>query len=152
MRSACGLTSRAWPWAPSGSTFGKISRSALRNQLVPQHSVPINSRHALHVGEQCVATWFPCLLRSVGAACVAALPRSQAQDVNPIGKAWRELRVRLCDTQPADMEPRRAFIARLRSAVTWLNRNRADFFFRICNSQVEWADDIRKARGARTHH
>lgn len=75
-----------------------------------------------------------------------------SQDLNPIEEAWRELRQRLYDTQPTDMEGRRGFIVRLRSAVSWLNKNRADFFSRICNSQVDWAEDVRKAKGARTRH
>ena len=53
---------------------------------------------------------------------------------------------------PTKMETRGEFIARLRNAVSWLNSNRADYFMKICNSQVEWAEDAKAMKGGRTKH
>ena len=50
-----------------------------------------------------------------------------SQDLNPIETAWREVRNRLYHTQPKNQETRSAFVLRLRAAVSWTNRNRADF-------------------------
>ena len=75
-----------------------------------------------------------------------------SQDLNPAETAWRELRARLDETMPTKMETRGEFIARLRNAVSWLNSNRADYFMKICNSQVEWADDVKAMQGGRTKH
>ena len=75
-----------------------------------------------------------------------------SQDLNPIEDAWREFKVRLADSQPATLETRDEFVARLRSAVAWVNRNRRNLFMRICNSQVERANDVIQAKGGRTKH
>ena len=75
-----------------------------------------------------------------------------SQDLNPAETAWRELRARLDETMPTKMETRGEFIARLRNAVSWLNSNRADYFMKICNSQVEWADDVKAMKGGRAKH
>ena len=77
-----------------------------------------------------------------------------SQDLNPIETAWRELRARLADTEPARIESRAAFIQRLRAAVAWINRNRHDYLLEICTAQKAWAKDVQKATppGGRTSH
>ena len=75
-----------------------------------------------------------------------------SQDLNPIEVVWRELRARLHQTQPTRMELREDFIARVRHAVSWVNKNRADYFKYLCTCQKEWALDVGNARGSRTKH
>ncbi len=75
-----------------------------------------------------------------------------SQDLNPIETVWRELRSRLAETQPTTFEDRDVFFARLRAAVAWVNRNRAEFLHKLCNCQAEWASDVLAANGARTKH
>ena len=75
-----------------------------------------------------------------------------SQDLNPIETAWREVRVRLADTEPKTFEDRATFLIRSRQAVAWVNHNRADYLKKVCTSQKEWAKDVLKARGARTSH
>ena len=69
-----------------------------------------------------------------------------------IESVWRELRDRLADTEPRRMQRRENFIPRLRSAVAWVNRNRAAYLTRLCASQKEWAQDVIDAKGKRTKH
>ena len=75
-----------------------------------------------------------------------------SQDLNPIEVAWRELRARLDDTQPTSMECRQGFLARLRLAVAWVNKNRAEYLAYLCTCQKEWASDVQEAKGGRTKH
>ena len=75
-----------------------------------------------------------------------------SQDLNPIEQAWRELRARLACTEPQGFETRDAFILRLRAAVTWLNKHRADLFEELCTSQKEWAQEVLDQDGGRTGH
>ena len=44
------------------------------------------------------------------------------------------------------------FIARLRLAVQWVNRNRAGLLQSLSLSQKERAHDVLEAKGARTQH
>ena len=48
-----------------------------------------------------------------------------SQDLNPIETAWREVRVRLADTEPRRIEARDDFVVHLRQAVAWVNRHRS---------------------------
>ena len=50
------------------------------------------------------------------------------------------------------MELREDFIARVRHAVAWVNKSRADYFKYLCTCQKEWALDVGNARGSRTKH
>ena len=53
---------------------------------------------------------------------------------------------------PTHIEIREAFVARLRSAVTWVNRNRSEYLKSLCDSQKARARDVIAASGARTAH
>ena len=90
-------------------------------------------------------------MRSIGITLLERYPKC-SQDLNPIETAWRELRDRLASTQPKAMETRTQFAQRLRNAVTWLNTNRSEYFAKLCSSQKAWANDVLKAKGARTKH
>ena len=74
------------------------------------------------------------------------------QDLNPIETVWRELRAWLADTEPPNMETRAMFIARLRLAVQWVNRSRADLLQSLSRSQKKRALDVLEAKGARTEN
>ena len=75
-----------------------------------------------------------------------------SQDLNVIETAWRELRARLYATEPAGLEDRAAFVARLRSAVAWVNRNRQSYLRERCFAQKERAKDVIALNGGRTKH
>ena len=92
-------------------------------------------------------------MQEVGLELLENFPKC-SQDLNPIETAWRELRARLADTEPARIESRAAFIQRLRAAVAWVNRNRHDYLLEICTAQKAWAKDVQEATppGGRTSH
>ena len=75
-----------------------------------------------------------------------------SQDLNVIETAWRELRARLADTEPVQIEDREAFVKRLRAAVAWVNRNRRTYLRNRCFAQKERAKDVLLQDGGRTKH
>ena len=75
-----------------------------------------------------------------------------SQDLNVIETAWRELRARLADTEPVQMESREDFLKRLRLAVAWVNRNRSDCLGNLCFAQQDRARDVKEQKGGRTKH
>ena len=77
-----------------------------------------------------------------------------SQDLNPIETAWRELRARLAVTEPVHMEPRDAFVVRLRAAVAWVNKHRKAYLLELGRSQKTRARDVLDAKppGNRTKH
>ncbi len=90
-------------------------------------------------------------MEAIGLNLLENFPKC-SQDLNPIETVRRELRSRLAETQLTTLEDRDVFIARLRAAVAWVNRNRAEFLYKLCNCQAEWASDVLAAKGARTKH
>ena len=75
-----------------------------------------------------------------------------SQDLNAIETAWREVRARLACTEPAALETRDRFIARLRAAVAWVNVHRKAYLLKICTNQKERARDVIAMKGSRTKH
>ena len=73
-----------------------------------------------------------------------------SQDLNPIENAWREVRARLDDTMPVQMETRQDFIKRLRLAVSWVNRHQANYLQQICLEQKVRANAVLLQSGGRT--
>ena len=67
-----------------------------------------------------------------------------SQDLNAIEVAWREVRNRFAETEPASRETRRDFIVRLRNAVAWVNSNRSDYLLHQCRNQKDRARDVKK--------
>ena len=55
-------------------------------------------------------------LRKAGITLLEEYPKC-SQDLNVIETAWREVKARLADTEPEEMETRDAFVVRLRLAV-----------------------------------
>lgn len=90
-------------------------------------------------------------IKAGGLQLVTSYPEC-SQDLNVIETAWRELRARLADTEPVQMEDREAFVKRLRSAVTWVNRNRRVHLRGLCWAQKERARDVLKLQGGRAKH
>ena len=102
--------------------------------------------------ERCLWTHEPRqAMKDVGIQLLENFPKS-SQDLNSIETAWRELRGRLAETEPAQMETREEFIIRLRLAVRWVNRNRGDYLAELCSNQKEKAHDVLNAvpPGSRT--
>ena len=73
-----------------------------------------------------------------------------SQDLNAIENAWKLLRDRLDQTQPAQMESREDFVARLRNAVRWVNENCYDQLLHFCTNQKERAAEVVDLKGGRT--
>ena len=73
-----------------------------------------------------------------------------SQDLNAIENARAMLRDRLFETMPAHAQSRADFIARLRHAVDWLNRNRHSRLLELCDNQKERASDVLENLGGRT--
>ena len=83
-----------------------------------------------------------------GISVLKEFPKS-SQDLNAIEVAWRELKARLHQTQPASLETRESFIRRLRNGVAWVNKHRAGKFLRLCQEQKKRAREVIKMKGAR---
>jgi hypothetical protein len=92
-------------------------------------------------------------LQKVGLTLVEDYPVS-SQDFNAMENAWFILKQRLDETMPIQLESRDDFIKRLKSAVQWANRNRAEQLWHLCTNQKERADDClqTKPKGGRTKY
>ena len=79
---------------------------------------------------------------------------SCSQDLNAIETVWRDLRDRLAQTEPTQMETRAEFLCRLRAAARWLNKNHARYLLKLCQDQKERARDVLNTAppGSRTKH
>ena len=65
----------------------------------------------------------------------------RSQDFNAIENAWGDLRERLNETQPRQLESRNDFIKRLNDAVSWMNKHRKDRLWYLSTNQKERADE-----------
>jgi hypothetical protein len=91
--------------------------------------------------ERCLWSEEPrAAMKPLGISLLKNYPKC-SQDLNPIETAWRELRARLNDTEPGTMEDRESLVRRLRAAVKWVNKNRAECLQRLCASSKERARD-----------
>ena len=88
-------------------------------------------------------------LRDAGLVVSHMHPKHSA-DLNAIENAWALLRERLGETLPPHIEGRAAFVARLRSAVRWLNRNRRRAMLRLASNMKVRARDVKDNGGFRT--
>lgn len=90
-------------------------------------------------------------LGNVGLQLVEGYPRT-SQDFNAIENAWAILKGRLDETMPVRLEYRDDFEKRLKLAVAWVNRNRADQLRYLSTNQKERAADClaQKPSGGRT--
>ena len=61
-------------------------------------------------------------------------PRS-SQDFNAIENAWAILKERLDETVPVNLESREDFVKRLKAAVRWANKHRADQLWYLSTNQ-----------------
>jgi hypothetical protein len=90
-------------------------------------------------------------LAKVGLTLVQDYPVS-SQDFNPIENVWFILKQRMDETMPVHLEARADFVKRLKAAVLWANRHRADQLWYLSTNQKERADDClnTKPKGGRT--
>ena len=90
--------------------------------------------------ERCLRTDLSvAAIRKAGLELVEGYPRC-SQDFNAIENCWNILKERLDETMPKQRETREAFIKRLRVAVAWANRARANQLWYLCTNQKERAD------------
>ena len=104
--------------------------------------------------ERCLwATGSQDAIKAIGVKLLANYPKC-SQDLNPIETAWREIRARLAVTMPRRMEDRASFVARLRTTVAWINRNRRDYLRQLCapETRKQWSRDVQAMNGGRTSH
>ena len=90
-------------------------------------------------------------MKRIGLKLLTMFPKC-SQDLNAIETAWRELRSRLYDTEPMEMETRAEFVARLRGAVRWVNRNRKSLLRELCSDQKARAEEVILRKGNRTSY
>ena len=122
--------------------FPKWIKKALGPRRVPTFLVQDH--------EKCLWTKEPrTAMKKIGLKLMEHYPKC-SQDLNAIETAWRELRARLYDTEPTEMESRPDFIVRLRSAVAWTNKRRAKLFKKLCSDQKERAKEVLVMKGGRT--
>ena len=88
-------------------------------------------------------------LRDAGVELSGMHPK-HSPDLNAIENVWALLRLRLADTMPAAMERRAEFIARLRAAIAWLNRNRGAAMLKLGRNMKVRARDVEDVGGYRT--
>ena len=88
-------------------------------------------------------------MEEIGVELVKEVPKC-SQDLNAIENAWKLLRERLYETLPHELETREDFIARLRNAVAWLNKNKYDELLYLSHNQKERAKDVLLLEGSRT--
>lgn len=86
--------------------------------------------------------------RDAGFETVKLHPKC-SPDFNAIEGWWHQLQQRLDLTAPAELEPRAAFIKRLRRTVTWMNANLKQQGRLLCTNQKARARAVKKLKGAR---
>ena len=92
-------------------------------------------------------------LSMVGLTLVEDYPVS-SQDFNAMENVWFILKQRLDETMPIHLESRPDFVKRLKAAVSWAHRTRAEQLRHLCTNQKERANDClnTKPKGGRTKH
>ena len=90
-------------------------------------------------------------LDKIGLKLVEGYPKV-SQDFNAIENAWGELKKRMDETMPVELEGRDDFIIRLRKAVAWMNKHRAKRLWELSTNQKERAVECLAAKppGGRT--
>ena len=81
--------------------------------------------------------------------CCAKLP-PYSPDMNPIENVWAMLNVRLEGTKPGGWETEKAFRARVRNAVAWVNARRDGALTRMISSMPRRVKACVQAKGALT--
>eukprot|EP00973_Karenia_brevis_P057693 8025966-Karenia_brevis.AAC.1 len=100
--------------------------------------------------ERCLRCLEPLeAMKEINLKLVENYPRC-SQDLNAIENAWKILRDRLFETLPESRESREDFIARLRNAISWVNRNKYDELLFLCTNQKQRAQDVQDLKGSRT--
>jgi hypothetical protein len=86
--------------------------------------------------------------RDAGFETIKQYPKC-SPDLNAIEGWWDQLQQRLNLTAPANLEPRAAFVKRLRRTVTWMNNNLQSQGRELCENQKTRARQVKLLKGAR---
>ena len=91
--------------------------------------------------ERCLRSKGPLqALEKLGVELVEGYPKC-SQDFNAIENCWKILRDRLNDTMPCGLETRANFVDRLKKAVGWMNRVKAQQMWYLSTNQKERCRD-----------
>ena len=157
-KKAQGAPARVW---------GKLAGGTLYIHVLEEGEV-MNEEVYVELIEEKFESWFGCCnylvqdferalrcegsllaLEQIGLELVAGYPRV-SQDFNAIENCWHLLRERLKETLPIGLEPRSAFIRRLKEAVQWVNRAKRDSLIYFSRNQKERCRDCENLAGGRT--
>ena len=86
--------------------------------------------------------------RSVGVPCATLPPYSP--DLNPIENVWALVDARLAATAPKGFEREKAFRGRVRNAISWVNRRRAEALRKAVASMPRRLELVVEGKGAMT--
>ena len=86
--------------------------------------------------------------RSVGVPCATLPPYSP--DLNPIENVWALVDGRLAATAPKGFEREKAFRRRVRNAISWINRRRAEALRKAVASMPRRLELVAEGKGAMT--
>ena len=106
-------------------------------------------RCVFHDGERALHGAAPkAAYLQAGVPCNTLPPYSP--DLNPIENVWALLDIRLAATAPKGFEREKAFRRRVRNAVAWVNRRKADAVRKALASMPRRLELVRSGRGAMT--
>ena len=133
---------------PHGQNMDRFYYAELIEDFVDKHRG--NCDLLVQDFEKCLRSEEPReAMRAVGIQMVIRYPKV-SQDLNPVENCWNILRDRLYETQPTGKEARDQFIERLKKAVAWLNRSKAQQLADMCMCQKQRAEGVLAKNGGRT--
>ena len=159
-KKAQGIPVRVWGVLAQGTLYvdileqGEVMNQDLHAELIEDKFEGWlgGSSFLVQDFERCLRSEGPLhALAQLGVELVEGYPKC-SQDFNAIKNCWKLLRERLNETMPTGLEPRDAFVERLKKAAQWLNRNKSQQLWYYSTNQKERCRDCLacKPPGGRT--